>query len=183
MGIGEREEACQWALTRKRTLWGGALEVGDLRILEDGGKRGGALISDVILGETVSEGWRGDAVKEQACQRVLTQKRTRRGGALELGHGASLEPLAQLDDALGGVGALSTVRVDATELIVGQAAKLGKRVSMGADTKANTSGAAAHSRLVIFVLLREAASAITLLAPMSLALRLRARGRVATVRE
>ena len=40
-----------------------------------------------------------------------------------------------------------------------------RRVSAGADTKANTSGAAAHSRLVIFVSLRMAASAV---APSSL---------------
>ena len=35
---------------------GGALQVGDLRLLEDGSKRGGALVSDLILSETVSEG-------------------------------------------------------------------------------------------------------------------------------
>ena len=52
-----REQACQRALTRKRTLWGGsALEIGDLRLLEDGSERGGALASNLILGETVSEG-------------------------------------------------------------------------------------------------------------------------------
>eukprot|EP00964_Phaeocystis_antarctica_P068634 scaffold41591_cov42-Phaeocystis_antarctica.AAC.2 len=39
-----------------RTLGGGgALQVGDLRLLEDGSKRGGALVSDRILSETVSE--------------------------------------------------------------------------------------------------------------------------------
>ena len=48
---------CQWALTQKRTLWGGgALEVGDLCLLEDGGERGGALGSDVVAPETASEG-------------------------------------------------------------------------------------------------------------------------------
>ena len=49
---------------------------------------------------------------------------------------------------------------------------------MGADTEANTSGAAAHFRLVIFVLLRTAASAAAPLAPMPLHPRLRARGRM-----
>ena len=49
---------------------------------------------------------------------------------------------------------------------------------MGADTKANTSGAAAHLRLVILVSLRTAASAVAPLAPMSLRSRLRARGRM-----
>ena len=48
---------CQRALTRKRTLWGGGvLEVGDLRLLEDGGERSGALGSDVVASETASEG-------------------------------------------------------------------------------------------------------------------------------
>ena len=39
-------------------------------------------------------------------------------------------------------------------------------VSAGADTKANTLGAAAHLRLVIFVSLRMAASAVAPLFPM-----------------
>ena len=52
-----REKACQWALTRKRTLWGGgALEVGDVRLLENGSERGDALVSDAGAFETVSEG-------------------------------------------------------------------------------------------------------------------------------
>ena len=48
-----------------------------------------------------------------------------RRSALERGHGAPLEPLAQLGDGLGGVGAV-TAPVDATELVAGQTAK-GKR--------------------------------------------------------
>ena len=51
-------------------------------------------------------------------------------------------------------------------------------VSRGADTKANTLGAAAHLRLVIFVSLRMAASAVAPWAPIWLPLRLRARGRM-----
>ena len=51
------------------------IEVGDLRLLENGSERGGALVSDLILSEAVSEGWRGAAVREQACQQVLAQKR------------------------------------------------------------------------------------------------------------
>ena len=35
---------------------GGALEVGDLRILEDGGERRGALVFDVVAFETASKG-------------------------------------------------------------------------------------------------------------------------------
>ena len=57
-----------------------------------------------------------------SSQRALTQKQTLWGvGALERGHGAPLEPLAQLRDALGGVGATAE-RVEAAELIVGQTA-------------------------------------------------------------
>ena len=50
--------------------------------------------------------------------------------------------------------------------------------STGADTKVNTSGAAAHLRLVIFVSLRTAASTVAPSALMWLRPRLRARGRM-----
>ena len=61
-------------------------------------------------------------VSDQERQRALTQKQTLwGGGALERGHSAPLEPLAQLRDALGGVGAIAE-RVEAAELIVGQTA-------------------------------------------------------------
>ena len=43
-------------------------------------------------------------------------------GALQRGHGAPLEPLAELGDALGGVGAAAEL-VDAAERVVCQAAK------------------------------------------------------------
>ena len=47
-------------LTQKRTLaGGGALQVGDLRLLEDGGERGGALVSDAVVSQTTSEGQDG----------------------------------------------------------------------------------------------------------------------------
>ena len=63
------------------------------------------------------------AVRDQARQWALTQKQTLwGGGALERGHGAALERLAQLGDTLGGVGAES-IFVEATELVVGQAAQ------------------------------------------------------------
>ena len=43
------------------TNWGGgAPEVGDLRLLEDGGKRGGALGSDVLARDTASDGQDGN---------------------------------------------------------------------------------------------------------------------------
>ena len=68
-GRGKCSQMCQQALTRKRTLWGGgAPEVGDFRLVEDGSQRSGGLSSDVVGSETVSEGWRGGAVREQACQ-------------------------------------------------------------------------------------------------------------------
>ena len=64
----------------------------------------------------------------------MTRKRTLLGGgALERGHSASLEPLAQLGDALRGVGAFA-IRVDAAELVVGQTA-MRRMLSMGADAK------------------------------------------------
>jgi len=39
---------------------GGALEVGDLCLVEDDSERGGALVSDLVAFETASEGWGGD---------------------------------------------------------------------------------------------------------------------------
>ena len=42
-------------MTQKRTLsGGGALQGGDLRLLEDSSKRGGALVSDVVETETAN---------------------------------------------------------------------------------------------------------------------------------
>ena len=63
---------------------------------------------------------------------ALTQKQTLRvGGALERGHGATLERLAELGDALSGVGAVA-ITADAAELVADQTAKEGG-VSAGAD--------------------------------------------------
>ena len=60
------------------------------------------------------------------CQWALTRKRTLLGGgALERGHGAPFECLAQLRDALGGVGAVA-ITVEATKLVAGQTA-MGRR--------------------------------------------------------
>ena len=59
-----REQACQRALTQKRTLWGrGALELGDLRLLENGGELRGILGSDLVEAETVTAGWSEDGQK------------------------------------------------------------------------------------------------------------------------
>ena len=57
--------------------------------------------------------------------------------APERGHVALLEPLAQLGDALRGVGAAAFI-IEAAELVPGQAATRERGVSMGTDTKANT---------------------------------------------
>ena len=52
---------CQRALTGNQILGGGgALEVGDLRLVEDSSKRGGTSVSDVVLPETASEGQDGN---------------------------------------------------------------------------------------------------------------------------
>ena len=51
-----------------------------------------------------------------------TKANTRVSSALERSHGAPLEPLAELGDALGGVGAVTLI-IEATELVVIQAAK------------------------------------------------------------
>ena len=59
----------------------------------------------------------------EGCQWALTQKQTLQGGgALQRGHGAPLEPLAELGDALGGVGAVTLI-IEAAELVVSQPAK------------------------------------------------------------
>ena len=51
----------QWALTEKRTLrGGGALQLLDLRLFEDGGERGGALVSNVVGRDTASDGQDGN---------------------------------------------------------------------------------------------------------------------------
>ena len=50
------------------------------------------------------------------------------GGALERGHGAPLERLAQLGDALCSVGAAAPP-IDAAELVIDQAAKERRRVN------------------------------------------------------
>ena len=45
---------------KANTRGGGALQVGDLRLLEDGSERGGALSSYAVAGETASEGQNGN---------------------------------------------------------------------------------------------------------------------------
>ena len=59
----------------------------------------------------------GASTQGQTSERAL-----RCSGALERGDCAASEPLAQLNDALGGVGAAAVILTDAAELVVAQAA-------------------------------------------------------------
>ena len=71
---------CQRALTRKQTLpFGGvgALEVGELSLLEDGSERGGALGFDVVALETVSEGRSGTSERVGVSTGADTEANTR----------------------------------------------------------------------------------------------------------
>ena len=56
MDIIVREQACLSAgADRKGKLWrGGAPQGGDLRLLEDGSERGGALGSDLVVADTAA---------------------------------------------------------------------------------------------------------------------------------
>ena len=99
-----------------------------------------------------------------------------RGAALERSHGASLEPLAQLGDALRGVGA-SPLVVKAAELVTGQAAKLGKRVSMTESIGSRFESQAAYMiDCSVEFPLRPSARAAPPLGPSLFQARLRARG-------
>ena len=72
MGADVGAEGCQWALTEKRTLrGGGALQLLDLRLFEDGGERGGALVSNVVGRDTASDGQDGNGERG-----ALTERRT-----------------------------------------------------------------------------------------------------------
>ena len=70
-------EARKWALTQKRTLLGGgALEGGDLRLLEDASECRGAFVSDVVVKETAKHGRGWGVERAQPCQGALTERRT-----------------------------------------------------------------------------------------------------------
>ena len=64
---------------KANTRGGGALELGDLRLLEDCGERGGALGSDVVAFETASEGWDGDGERVGVSMGADTTANTWRG--------------------------------------------------------------------------------------------------------
>ena len=79
-GYGERAILSAGADKSEHTRGGGALEVRDLRLLEDGCERGGALNSDVVATKTASEGWDGDG-ERVGTSLALTHKRTSLGAA------------------------------------------------------------------------------------------------------
>ena len=58
---------------------GGALQIGDLRLLEDGGELSGALSSDEIASETASEEQSRDGERSGVSQWALTRMQTLRG--------------------------------------------------------------------------------------------------------
>ena len=112
------------------------------------------------------------------CQRALTQKQTLWGsGALERGHRASLERLAELGDALGSVGALSIL--DAAQRVVGQAVSMTKEACQGALTR--EGGFERHSAYSstsnVKLPLRPSARAAAPSGPRTFSRRLRARER------
>jgi hypothetical protein len=85
-------------------FWGGgAREVGDLRLLEDGGERGGALVSDIIEFETASEGQRGRGERVSVSTGAdSARKRTLSGrSAPEMGDLCLLEDGSERGGALG----------------------------------------------------------------------------------
>ena len=111
----------QGADTKANTVGGsGALERGYRAPLESFSEGGSSFGTEVVALQTASAGKEAGAEK---CQWALTENQTlRAGGALERGHGAPLERLAQLGDALSSVGA-GPPGGNAAELVVGQAAK------------------------------------------------------------
>ena len=80
---------------------------------------------------------------------------TQGGGARERGHGAPLERLAQLGDALRGVGAFASP-IEAAELVIGQAAK-GRRQCQWALTRKRTLWAGGALELLEHAVLLDAA--------------------------
>ena len=56
---------------------GGALQLSDLRLLEDGGERGGTLVSDAVEPETASEGRSGNGGRASMSTGIGTKANTR----------------------------------------------------------------------------------------------------------
>ena len=120
--------------TKANTPGCGALELLDLRLLEDSRELGDALVSDVVAANTVQARPSGDDEKAGMSAGADTKANTLgAGGALQRCHGALLERLAQLGDALRGVGAESK-GIEATDLVVGQAASMGGSEKFGSES-------------------------------------------------
>ena len=84
-GGSERAGACERALTQTRTpLGGGALEIGDLRLLEDGSERVGALVSDTVATDT-ARGVRGGYSARAGVSRGADTKGILLGGGAPQG--------------------------------------------------------------------------------------------------
>ena len=111
----------------KANWGGGALELDDLRLLEDGSERGGALVADAVALDAAKHGggWGGE--RRGVSMGADTKANTMGWGALERGHGAPLERLAQLGHGLHSVSALTREWAHATEPVVLQAAKERRR--------------------------------------------------------
>ena len=61
---------------KSERLGGRALQIGDLRLLEDGGERGGALHSDPIASKTASEGRNGNGGRASVSTGADTKANT-----------------------------------------------------------------------------------------------------------
>ena len=84
--------------TGKLTLWGGgAPQLGDLHLLEDGGERGGTLVSDMVVPQTVSEEQSGDGEEAGVSMGVDKKANTIGPGGLpeRLQRGVALEALGE----------------------------------------------------------------------------------------
>ena len=120
---------CQWALTQKRTLGAAAHLSVEILVSLRTAASAEAPLSPILLSLTLRVRGGARMVREQRCQRAQTQKRTFGVATPERGHGAPLEPLAQLGEAQGGVGPLGIaiiILVEAAELVAVQAAKGGE---------------------------------------------------------
>jgi len=75
-GDGERSGVSRGADAKANTQGCNALEPGDLRLLEDGSERRGALVSDVVEFETASKGWDGNGERVGVSMGVDKQANT-----------------------------------------------------------------------------------------------------------
>jgi hypothetical protein len=100
-GRGERAGVSMGIDTKENTLGGGAPQVGDLRLLEAGGERGGALVSDLVVvetageersggiggavaSETASDGWGGGGERVGMSMGIDTKANTRAAAHISL---------------------------------------------------------------------------------------------------